>query len=165
MGNGQTETEARSGLKQWARDNLHRNASRLTPHAFTACIFRTPWGWMGVSETTKGIDAVVLPKASRQAVLSELQAASAALLDVQVFFTIARGADTTDRLSGRDAQVLRSVAGPLSRDKFSAEGLARPFDVSPTVSFDPINGWLSVLEVDSMPVPSAMPWGRIRCRS
>lgn len=37
-----------------------------------ACVFRTPWGWMGVSETTKGIDAVVLPKVSRQAVLSEL---------------------------------------------------------------------------------------------
>jgi O-6-methylguanine DNA methyltransferase len=36
-----------------------------------ACVFRTPWGWMGVSETTKGIDAVVLPKVSRQAVLSE----------------------------------------------------------------------------------------------
>lgn len=39
---------------------------------FMACVFRTPWGWMGVSETTKGIDAVVLPKVSRQAVLSEL---------------------------------------------------------------------------------------------
>ena len=43
----------------------------LTPR-FMACVFRTPWGWMGISETTKGIDAVVLPKASRQAVLSEL---------------------------------------------------------------------------------------------
>src|SRR5712692_7048385 len=40
------------------------------------------------------------------------------------FFTIARGAGTTNRLSGRDAQVLRSVVGPLSRDEFSAEGLA-----------------------------------------
>ena len=39
------------------------------------------------------------------------------------------------------------------------------FDVSPTASFDPINWWLFVLEADSMPVPSAMPWGRIRCRS
>ena len=42
------------------------------------------------------------------------------------FSTIARGADTTDRLSGRVAQVLRSVAGPLSRNEFSAEGLADP---------------------------------------
>ena len=57
--------------------------SPLTPHPsrVTACIFRTPWGWMGLSETTKGIDSVVLPKASRQAVLSELLAASAELLE------------------------------------------------------------------------------------
>src|SRR5713101_131189 len=42
------------------------------------------------------------------------------------FSTIARGAGTIDRLSGRNAPVLRSVAGPLSRDEFSAEGLADP---------------------------------------
>ena len=35
-------------------------------------IFKTSWGWMGLSETTKGIDAVVLPKRSKQAVLSHL---------------------------------------------------------------------------------------------
>lgn len=48
--------------------------SPLTPYPsrVAACVFRTPWGWMGVSETAKGIDAVVLPKTSRQAVLSEL---------------------------------------------------------------------------------------------
>ena len=68
---------------------------RLTPDAsrVRACVFRTPWGWMGISETTKGIDAVVLPKASRQA--------------------IARGAGATDRFSGRNAQVLRSVTRSL----------------------------------------------------
>jgi O-6-methylguanine DNA methyltransferase len=44
-----------------------------------ACVFRTPWGWMGMSETTKGINAVVLPKASRHAVLSELGLSSAEL--------------------------------------------------------------------------------------
>jgi O-6-methylguanine DNA methyltransferase len=37
-----------------------------------ALIFRTPWGWMGLSETAKGIDCVVLPKRSKQAVLSSL---------------------------------------------------------------------------------------------
>lgn len=42
------------------------------PSRLKACLFHTPWGWMGVSETTKGINAVVLPKGSRQAVLSEL---------------------------------------------------------------------------------------------
>jgi len=45
-----------------------------------AIIFKSQWGWMGISETTKGIDAVVLPKASRQAVLSELRLSDAELL-------------------------------------------------------------------------------------
>ncbi len=35
-------------------------------------IFETPWGWMSVSETAKGIDSVVLPKRSKQAMLSTL---------------------------------------------------------------------------------------------
>jgi methylated-DNA-[protein]-cysteine S-methyltransferase len=84
------------GKRQLSPKRLMPDASR-----FTACIFRTPWGWMGVSETTKGIDAVVLPKASRQAVLSELQAASTAQLDAQVSSRL-REARTqlTDYLAG-----------------------------------------------------------------
>ena len=71
-------------------------ASRLA-----SVVFQTPWGWMGVSETTKGIDAVVLPKASRQSVLSELQAASAALLDAQVSSRLREArAQLTDYLAG-----------------------------------------------------------------
>src|SRR5512138_1874316 len=41
-------------------------------------------------------------------------------------FTTAKGTDPADRLSGRDAEVFRSVAGPLTRDELSAEGLADP---------------------------------------
>lgn len=84
------------GKRQLSPKRLMPDASR-----FTACIFRTPWGWMGVSETTKGIDAVVLPKASRQAVLSEFQAASTAQLDAQVSSRL-REARTqlTDYLAG-----------------------------------------------------------------
>ena len=55
------------GTSQPSPERPTEDAGRLM-----ACVFRTPWGWMGVSETTKGIDAVVLPKVSRQAVLSEL---------------------------------------------------------------------------------------------
>ncbi|MCI0426548.1 MAG: methylated-DNA--[protein]-cysteine S-methyltransferase [Nitrospiraceae bacterium] len=56
---------------------------------------------MGVSETTKGINAVVLPKASRQAVLSELQAASAALPDAQGSSRLREArAQLTDYLAG-----------------------------------------------------------------
>jgi len=81
----------------------HPLPKRLAPDAsrVTAFVFRTPWGWMGVSETTKGIDAVVLPKASRQAVLTELQAASTALLDAQV----------SSRLREARAQLIDYLAG------------------------------------------------------
>ena len=75
----------------------------LTPDAscFTACIFRTPWGWMGVSETMKGINAVVLPKASRQAVLSELGFPSAESLEGRA----------SSRLREAQAQLTNYLAG------------------------------------------------------
>jgi methylated-DNA-[protein]-cysteine S-methyltransferase len=56
---------------------------------------------MGVSETAKGIDAVVLPKASRQAVLSELELSSAKLLDGRI----------SPRLSDAQAQLMGYLAG------------------------------------------------------
>jgi methylated-DNA-[protein]-cysteine S-methyltransferase len=76
---------------------------RITPDVsrVMACIFRTRWGWMGVSETTKGIDAVVLPKASRQAVLSELGLPSAELLEGR----------TSPRLREAQAQLTGYLAG------------------------------------------------------
>lgn len=37
-----------------------------------AMIFQSPWGWMGVAESSKGIHTIVLPKRSRQAVESDL---------------------------------------------------------------------------------------------
>lgn len=33
-----------------------------------AMIFESPWGWVGISETAKGIDAIALPKRSKQAI-------------------------------------------------------------------------------------------------
>jgi methylated-DNA-[protein]-cysteine S-methyltransferase len=76
---------------------------RITPDAsrVMACTFRTRGGWMGVSETTKGIDAVVLPKASRQAVLSELGLPSAELLEGR----------TSPRLREAQAQLTGYLAG------------------------------------------------------
>jgi hypothetical protein len=75
---------------------------RLTPDtSHTACVFRTPWGWMGVSETTKGIDAIVLPKESRQAVLSELHTGSIELQDDQA----------SPRLREAQAQLIDYLAG------------------------------------------------------
>jgi len=79
------------------------SSKSLTPDAacVTVCVFCTPWGWMGVSETTKGIDAVVLPKASRQAVLSELGLLSAKLPEGR----------TSPRLHEAQAQLTSYLAG------------------------------------------------------
>lgn len=41
-----------------------------------AMMFHSPWGWMGISESSKGIQAIVLPKRSKRAVESELRAQS-----------------------------------------------------------------------------------------
>lgn len=47
-------------------------------------IFKSSWGWMAVSETAKGIDAIVLPKKSHQVVLSELSTGAIEWLEDQV---------------------------------------------------------------------------------
>jgi methylated-DNA-[protein]-cysteine S-methyltransferase len=39
-----------------------------------AIIFRSPWGWMGIVESLKGVQAIVLPKPSKRAVESDLRA-------------------------------------------------------------------------------------------
>ena len=93
---------------------------RLTPDTsrIRTCIFHTPWGWMGVSETTKGIDAVVLPKASRQAVLSELGLPSAEPMEGR----------TSPRLREAQAQLIGYLAG--TRRSFDL-----PLDLSRGTSF------------------------------
>ena len=66
-----------------------------------AIIFKSRWGWMGVSETTKGIDAVVLPKASRQAVLAELRLSTAELLEGRISSRLREAqSQLTDYLAG-----------------------------------------------------------------
>lgn len=41
-----------------------------------AIIFKSPWGWMGIAESSKGIQTIVLPKQSKRAVESDLKAQS-----------------------------------------------------------------------------------------
>lgn len=43
-----------------------------------AMIFRSPWGWMGIAESPKGLQAIVLPKRSKRAVESDLRVRSEA---------------------------------------------------------------------------------------
>ena len=87
-----------------ARDNRRDSSpSRPVPRAsrLVAVVFQTPWGWMGVSETTKGINAVVLPKVSREAVLSELGFPSVEPLEGR----------TSPRLREAQAQLIGYLAG------------------------------------------------------
>ena len=93
---------------------------RLTPDTsrISTCVFHTRWGWMGVSETTKGINAVVLPKVSRQAVLSELGFPSVELL----------AGRTSPRLREAQAQLIGYLAG--MRRSFDL-----PLDLSRGTSF------------------------------
>ena len=93
---------------------------RLTPDTsrITTCVFHTPWGWMGMSETTKGINAVVLPKASRLAVLSELGFLSVERLEGR----------TSPRLREAQAQLIGYLAG--TRRSFDL-----PLDLSRGTSF------------------------------
>lgn len=60
----------------WYRKNLadwQDNEGRRMPHVM---IFQSPWGWMGVAESSKGIHTIVLPKRSKRAVESDLSAQS-----------------------------------------------------------------------------------------
>ncbi len=79
------------------------------PSGAMVCVFRTPWGWMGVSETSKGIDAIVLPKSSRQAVLSELGLLSAKFLERPI----------SPRLREAQVQLIGYLAG--TRQSFDLE--------------------------------------------
>src|SRR5262245_5715100 len=80
----------------------------LKPSMRQAIVFKTQWGWMGVSETTKGIDVVVLPKVSRRAVLLELQLSE------------------TDLLEGRSSARLREAQAQLTS---YLNGERRSFDL------------------------------------
>ncbi len=66
-----------------------------------AIVFKSRWGWMGISETTQGIDVVVLPKSSQRAVLTELQLPETALLEGR----------TSPRLREAQAQLTGYLAG------------------------------------------------------
>jgi methylated-DNA-[protein]-cysteine S-methyltransferase len=114
---------AKSGKAPGVRagDNKRDHSTpRPVPRAsrLASVVFRTPWGWMGMSETTRGIDVVVLPKASRQAVLSELGLPSAELLEER----------TSSRLREAQAQLIGYLAG--TRRSFDL-----PLDLSRGTSF------------------------------
>ena len=94
-----------------------------------AIIFKSRWGWMGISETSKGIDAVVLPQTSRQVLLSELSEDSVELLD----------GETSPRLQEAQAQLTDYLDG--ARQSFDL-----PLDLSGGTSFQQ-KVWRTLLSI------------------
>ncbi len=79
-----------------------------------AIIFKSQWGWVALSETAKGIDSLVLPKASRRAAQSELPPGSIELLEGQVSPRLRKArTQLTDYLAG--ARILFDLPMDLSR--------------------------------------------------
>ena len=123
-------TGARAGRHDSSTPHLMSRASRLA-----SVVFQTPWGWMGLSETAKGIDSIVLPKASRRAVLSELGLPSA--LQEQGL--------TTPRLREAQVQLIGYLAG--TRRSFDL-----PLDLSHGTNFQQ-KVWRTLRRI---------PYGRLR---
>ncbi|UVT18929.1 MAG: methylated-DNA--[protein]-cysteine S-methyltransferase [Nitrospira sp.] len=83
-----------------------------------AMIFRSSWGWMGIAESQKGIQAIVLPKRSKRAVESDLRAQSDGPLQQEA----------STRLEAARRQLLQYLEG--KRDTFDV-----PLDLSQGTSF------------------------------
>lgn len=83
-----------------------------------AVIFKSSWGWMGISESSKGIDAIALPKGSKQAIESGLRALSSEPFE----------SGGSARLEAARRQLLDYLAG--KRDAFDV-----PLDLSRGSSF------------------------------
>jgi O-6-methylguanine DNA methyltransferase len=98
----------------------NRVSSRHSSHASRRAlmIFLTPWGWMGMSETKKGIDAIVLPKPSRSAVEAALRSSRDEPIDHQ----------TSERLEAAQTQVIEYLT--RMRQSFDF-----PLDLSKGTSF------------------------------
>lgn len=105
------------GMKRLARGKgKDRVSSRASRRALM--IFVTPWGWMGMSETKKGIDAIVLPRPSRSAVEATLRFSRDEPIDHQ----------TSERLQVAQTQVIEYLT--RMRQSFDF-----PLDLSQGTSF------------------------------
>ena len=98
-------------------------------------IFESPWGWMGISETDKGIDTIALPKESKRAIESSLHQPSKKSLD--------QGGSV--QLEAARNQLLDYLAG--KRETFDL-----PLDLSQGTSFQR-QVWRTLLRV---------PYGKLR---
>jgi len=94
-----------------------------------AIMFQSPWGWMGVSETDKGLDGVALPQKSKRAVEASLRERSA---DPFV-------SEATARLTAAQQQLMEYLEG--TRQEFDL-----PLDLSGGTAFQR-RVWRTLLNV------------------
>lgn len=118
---GRKTMDTRQGASRLRGHNKSETVSpRRVPRASgrASLIFLTPWGWMGISESLKGIDAIALPKGSKRAIESGLRKRSVEPL----------GPGGSARLQAARRQLLEYLAG--KRDTFDL-----PIDLSRGTSF------------------------------
>lgn len=94
-----------------------------------AMVFQSPWGWMGISETDKGLDGIALPKPSKRAVEASLRKQSA-----EPFVS-----EATDRLKTAQQQLTEYLEG--TRQEFDL-----PLDLSSGTVFQR-KVWQTLLNV------------------
>lgn len=94
-----------------------------------AIMFQSPWGWMGISETDKGLDGIALPTKSKRAVEAALRTQSS-----EPFVTQA-----TARLTSAQRQLMEYLEG--TRREFDL-----PLDLSGGTAFQR-RVWRTLLNV------------------
>ena len=128
-GQGASRSDRHNGSEAGSSRHVPRASRRAS------LVFLTPWGWMGISETSKGIDAIELPKESKRAVESSLHKTSREPLDP----------GRSARLEAARHQLLDYLAG--KRETFDL-----PLDLSQGTSFQR-QVWRTLLRV---------PYGKLR---
>ncbi len=112
-------------------------SSRHVPRAShrASSIFLTPWGWMGISQSSKGIDGIALPQTSKQRAAAVLREQTHDLLVME----------SSPQLDMAQAQLLDYLAG--KRQIFDV-----PLDLSRGTAFQR-QVWRALLRV---------PYGKLR---
>lgn len=121
MGNGQTKTRS--------SDRPVRTRMRR------AMLFKSRWGWMGISESGKGIDRIVLPQTSKRRALAALREPASGVPVME----------RSSQLEQAQAQMLDYLAG--TRQTFDV-----PVDLSQGTAFQR-RVWRTLLRV---------PYGKLR---
>ncbi|MGH7232535.1 MAG: methylated-DNA--[protein]-cysteine S-methyltransferase [Nitrospiraceae bacterium] len=111
------------------------------------CVFKTPWGWMGLAGSIRGVRIIALPKTSRRSVEGALDAQWASMNGSPAAkgSHVQLSASPSPLLKEAQAQLLSFMAGERSTLDF-------PIDLSGGSSFQR-RVWRAILRI---------PYGRVR---